>query len=248
MNNKIVSVVLVAGIAATGFAGISAASETSTGSFLKWNTEIKELFQKAKSGVELTAEQQATLDEAKANRGEKGAKHGGKRKGGGNLTDDEKTSLEAMSDEEKQAFFDVKKEEMKAQKEATKGVVDALIAGDTLTANQEATRLEMIAKMSDTDSHHKGKGNGEWKEIIAKILAGDELSADEETQLADMQAKRSEREAQKAIMEPIKAKLDAGEELSDEEQATFDDYKANKPEGKGKGKGNKGSRADRSEK
>jgi hypothetical protein len=35
MNNKIVSVVLVAGIAATGFAGISAASETSTGSFLK---------------------------------------------------------------------------------------------------------------------------------------------------------------------------------------------------------------------
>jgi hypothetical protein len=63
-----------------------------------------------------------------------------------------------------------------------------------------------------------------------------------------MQAKRSEREAQKAIMEPIKAKLDAGEELSDEEQATFDDYKANKPEGKGKGKGNKGSRADRSEK
>ena len=35
MNNKIVSVVLIAGIAATGFAGISAANETSTGSFFK---------------------------------------------------------------------------------------------------------------------------------------------------------------------------------------------------------------------
>jgi hypothetical protein len=35
MNNKILSVVLVVGISATGFAGISAANETSTGSFFK---------------------------------------------------------------------------------------------------------------------------------------------------------------------------------------------------------------------
>ena len=51
-----------------------------------------------------------------------------------------------------------------------------------------------------------------------------------------MQTKHAEREAQKAIMEPIKAKLDAGETLSDEEQSVLDEMKANKPEGKGKGK------------
>lgn len=71
MNNKLVSVVLVAGIAATGFAGLSSANETNSGSALGNKTEIKELFNKVKAGESLTADEQATLDEAKSIRGEK---------------------------------------------------------------------------------------------------------------------------------------------------------------------------------
>lgn len=71
MNNKLVSVVLVAGIAATGFAGLSSASESASGSIFGNKTEIQELFKKVESGETLTADEQATLDSAKAMRGEK---------------------------------------------------------------------------------------------------------------------------------------------------------------------------------
>lgn len=57
-----------------------------------------------------------------------------------------------MSDDEKKTFFDAKKQEMKAQKQAGKAVIDKLIAGETLTAAEEATRLEMIAKMEEKSS------------------------------------------------------------------------------------------------
>jgi len=238
MNNKILTVVLVAGIATTWFAGISAAN---SGSLSFWNkAEIRELLEKAESWVELTTDEQATLDAAKAMKAEKWAKHGGKRKGGWNLTDEEKTALEAMSDEEKQEFFEAKKAEMKADKEAAKAVIDKLVAGESLTAAEEATRLEMLAKIEE----NTGKHSKQWSEIIAKILAGDELSADEQTQLETMQAKHAEREAQKAIMQPIRDKVDAGEELTDEEQATLDEAKANKPEWKWK-RGGKGLAGDR---
>jgi hypothetical protein len=173
-----------------------------------------------------------TFDEIKSQRAEKWAKFGGKRKGGGNLTDEEKTALESMSDEEKQAFFDAKKEEMKIKKEAHKSVIDKLINGESLTAEQEAIRLEMLAKMEDMDWNHRGKGHREGKEIISKILAGDELRAEEETQLVEMQATRAEREAQRAILEPIMERKRAGEVLSDEEQAVLDEMKENRAEEK----------------
>lgn len=239
MNNKILSVVLVAGIASTGFAGISAANSGALDFGDK--TEIRELFLKAKSGETLTADEQSTLDTAKENRGEKGAKHGGKRKGGGNLTDEEKTSLESMTDDEKQAFFDAKKETMNAEKEASRAVVAKLINGESLTADEEVTRLGVLAKLESRS--WEGKEIREWSELIIKVLAGDELTADDEAALAEKQEKHAEREASRAIIEPIKAKLDAGEELSDEEQTVLDEMKENKAEGKGdkkgKGKGKK---------
>jgi hypothetical protein len=111
--------------------------------------------------VELTSDEQTTLDQVKENRGEKAAKHGGKRKGGGHLTDDEKTALESMSDDEKKVFFTEKKEVMKAQKEASKIVIDTLINGESLTSAEETTRLELLARMENTDSNYKGRGNGE---------------------------------------------------------------------------------------
>ncbi len=239
MNNKIVSVVLIAGIATTGFAAVSSADESVTGSFFKGNTEIKELFEKAKSGEELTVDEQATLDEVKAQRGEKWAKHGGKRKGGANLTDEEKTALESMSDEEKQTFFADKKAQMNAEKEASRAVVAKLINGESLTSAEETIRGELLVKLESRTS--EGKELREGSALIIKVLAGDELTSEDEAALAEKQEKHAQREAQRVIIEPIKAKLDAGEELTEQEQAVLDDHKANKPEGKGHGKkkGNK---------
>ena len=219
MNNKILSVVLVLGIASTGFAGISAANSGQT-----------------LLGSNMTLEQESEKKMQKW-------AHFGKRKGLKNLTDEEKTAVEAMSDEEKKVFFTAKKEEMKAQKEASKAVIDKLIAGENLTAAEDATRLEMIAKMEEKADSGKMRDGAA---LISKILAGDELTADEETELAEMQAKRAEREAQRAVLEPIMEKKKAGEELSFDEQAILDEAKANRGEGKKNGRGH--GKAQRGEK
>lgn len=231
MNNKILSVVLVAGIAATGFAGISSASETG---LFKGNSEIREIKEKLESGLEITQAEQALLDEAKQT---KKLKHGGKRKGGGKLSDEEKAELETMSDEEKKAFFEAKKADMNAQKQAKRDMMAALIAGDTLSADQETIRAELLTKLETRVS--EGKETREETAVIIKILAGDALAADEQIILDEMQAQKAEREAQKAILEPIKAKLDAGEELTADEQALLDAAKAERKEN---GKGKKGSK------
>jgi hypothetical protein len=233
MNNKILSVVLVAGIAVTGFAGISSASETG---LFKGNSEIREIKEKLESGLEITQAEQTLLDEAKQ---KKGLKHGGKRKGGGKLSDEEKAELETMSDEEKKAFFEAKKADMNAQKQAKSDMMAALIAGDTLSAEQETMRAELLTKLETRVS--EGKETREGTAVIVKILAGDVLTADEQIILDEMQAQKAEREAQKALLEPIKAKLDAGETLTDDEQALLDAAKAERKEN-GKGKGKKGSK------
>jgi hypothetical protein len=66
-----------------------------------------------------------------------------------------------MSDDEKKAFFIAKKETMMAEKEASKAVIDKLINGESLTSAEETIRLELLARMEDTGSNHKGRGNGE---------------------------------------------------------------------------------------
>jgi len=205
MNNKILSLILVVGIASTWFAGISAAN-----SGLLWED----------------IEQRVDAMESKLKSG-KGMKH---------LTDDEKASLESMTDDEKTVFFTAKKEEKKAEKQAWKAVVDKLINGETLTADEEAIRLEILAKIEERSGKHSKSG----AEIIAKILAWDELTSDEEIELAQMQEKQAKREAQRAIIEPIKAKLQAGETLSDEEQVTLYEMKKSRGDKKGHGKKSRG--------
>lgn len=215
INNKVLTFVLLLGIASTGFAWISAANSGQTLS--EKSNWMQQWVQKIFHGGE----------------------NFGKRKGFGNLSEEEKTALEAMSDEEKKAFFEAKKAQMIAQKEAGKAVIDKLLAGESLTAAEEAIRGEMLMKIEEDDTPRRDGGD-----IIAKLLAGDALTDEEQTQLAEMQAKHAEREAQRAILEPIKEKLKVGEELTDEEQTILDEAKANKPEGKmggkWKGKGHRG--------
>ena len=44
------------------------------------------------------------------------------------LTDEEKTALESMTDEEKQTFFETKRAQQKAKMEARESVIDKLLA------------------------------------------------------------------------------------------------------------------------
>jgi len=304
LNNKILSVVLVAGIATTGFAALSSANNSGTGSAFRGkgvmsqieqkvqNGEtltadeqtqydemqahkaemdaIKPILEKKKAGETLSADEQAQLDAFEANRpagpdggfgpnGGKGGKMGfdgfGKRAGFANLTDEEKTALESMTDIEKKAFFDQKKTEMEAQRTAEKAVIDKLIAGETLTADEEATRLELVNKFADENNKQTERRDG--GDIIAKLVAGDTLTADEQAQLAQMQELNAQREAEKAkidamtdtekqayftekkaemdaqmqAIKPILEKKKAGETLSADEQAQLDTFEANKPMG-----------------
>jgi hypothetical protein len=125
-----------------------------------------------------------------------------------------------MTDTEKQEFFAIKKEEMQAQREVEKSVIDKLIAGESLTADEEATRLELISKFESEDNEHAERRDG--GDIIAKLLAGDELTSEETASLAEMQALHTEREAQMEILKPILEKVKAGEELTTDEQALLD--------------------------
>ena len=236
MNNKLLTWVLILGIASTGFAALSSADDSGEKT-LKWNSEIRELMQKAKSGETLTVVEQTTLDEAKAARGDKMWKRGNKSEGkmGKHLTDDEKTALESMSDDAKKTFFDAKKAEKTAQKQANKSVIDSLIAGETLSADQETTKATMIAKIAErsaTGNDMKLKRGG--SEVISKLLNGETLSDEDSAELATMQEKHAERAAQKEILAPIMEKKKAGQELTEAEQTTLDEAKANH---KGKKKG-----------
>jgi len=218
MNNKILSVVLVAGIATTGFAGISAANEGLLGDEIEQRVDT----------LEAKFQEKVWID---------GKRGHGKRKGLKNLTDEEKLALESMTDEEKQAFFETKKAEKVAQKEAKKAVIDKLVAGETLSAEEEVLRQEIADKIASGEKSKPGA------DIIAKIVNGETLTADEQTQFAEMQAQKAERAAQRELLQPIFEKKKAGEELTADEQALLDEAKANR--GDKKGKGRKGERGNR---
>lgn len=217
----------------------------------------------------LTTEEQVQLDAAKEAFGVFKEKRGfegfGKRAGFAQLTQEEKTALASMTDEEKQAFFEAKKLEMEAQRAEHKNVIDKLIAGQTLTADEEATRLEMLTKIEDKTANMDHPAR-EGTDIIKKLLAGDELSTDELTKLAEMQAKHAEREAEKAkidamseeekeayfeakklemqakmeIVKPLLEKLRNGETLTAEEQATLGENMPEKGDMRGFGMRGKG--------
>lgn len=76
-----------------------------------------------------------------------------------NITPEEMEKLNSMTSEEKQAFFEAKKSENKAKIQARENVIDKLLSGEVLTAEEEKIRQEIIqkraerkAKMSEANS------------------------------------------------------------------------------------------------
>lgn len=90
-----------------------------------------------------------------------------------------------MSFEERRAQMQEKRSEMQERRESHRAVVEKLMAWESLTASEEATRLEMLAKMQDDILPRRHHGD-----IIEKLLAWDTLSEEEISELEAMKEKR----------------------------------------------------------
>lgn len=194
-------------IATTGFAWYSSANDSSTGA--ENNTNLSQIFDNTKEVIK-----------------EKTGNKMWKRKWMSFLTDEEKTSLETMSDDEKKAFFEAKKAERSAEKEVYRAILDKLLNGESITAEEQAT---LEAKQAQHEAKHEGKnksGNDDTrsmgKTVIAKLIAWETLSAEEQTVLEEMKAKRDARDA----IQPLMEKKKAGTDLTDAEQEQLDVFKA----------------------
>lgn len=103
--------------------------------------------------------------------------HRGGQMGGpmNNLTDAEKTALTSMTDAEKQTFFEKKHTEMAAKRDAREAVIDKLLAGTALTADEETIRKEIITERAT----HKAQET-QMKTIRDKQAAGTALTTEEQ--------------------------------------------------------------------
>ncbi len=106
----------------------------------------------------------------------------------GEMTDTEKAAFEAMSDTEKKAYMERKHTEAKAKHNTHEAVIDKLLAGQTLTVDEEALRQTIITeraaykvKQAEMETKHT-----QIEAIIAKKTAGTTLTADEQTLLDSM--------------------------------------------------------------
>jgi len=196
MNNKLLSAVLIAGITATGFAGLSSANDDT----------------------------QVTTEKTIKEQGFKWAKFGNNGPRGMHaISDEDKTLIESMSDDEKKSYFESKKEEAKIEIELKESVIDNLLAGNTLTAEQEEVRAEMVTER-----------------------------AEQKEKKLEMKEKMEEMKAKMEEVKIIMEKKQAGEELTQEEEETLTSLKSqNKGKMRGSEKGeqmNKNERAEKGEK
>ena len=97
------------------------------------------------------------------------------------LTSAEKTALESMTDTEKKAFFETKQTENEAKKIAHETVIDKLLAGTTLTSDEETVRQEIITQRAEMKA--KQVEMDAMKAILEKQKAGTTLTDDETAKL-----------------------------------------------------------------
>lgn len=169
--------------------------------------EVKALFEKVKNWETLTADEQTKLDELKASMPQRWEREWGKWFHGkwkgprwwewfgwkwafwvgfDNLTDEEETQLESMTDEQKQAFFEAKRQEQEVKMEAREVVIDKLLNGETLTDEQKVIVEEIKAQRAE---HKEKKAEMESVRVLfEKVKNGETLSSDEQTKLDEFKA------------------------------------------------------------
>lgn len=104
------------------------------------------------------------------------------------LTDAEKTALQSMSDTEKKAFFDKKRTEAETKMEAREAVIDKLLAGQTLTSDEETLRQTIITERTAMKAK-RAEMKAEMEKIKAvldKKATGTTLTSEEQALLDSM--------------------------------------------------------------
>lgn len=121
-----------------------------------------------------------------------GMEHFGMKMGGkgpmAQMTDAEKTAFEAMSDTEKQIYMEKKRTEMEAKRDAHEVVIDKLLAGTALTADEETLGKTIITERAERKVKQAEMEANRTKiqAILEKKKAGTTLTADEQTLLGSM--------------------------------------------------------------
>jgi len=102
-----------------------------------------------------------------------------------NLTDEEKTQLQSMTQEERQQFFETKRQENIQTREAHEAVIDALLAGKTLTPEQETIRAEIIKQRAErkTQIEERQAQMQEIQTIMTKKRNWETLTTEEQDKL-----------------------------------------------------------------
>jgi hypothetical protein len=104
------------------------------------------------------------------------------------LTPTEQTALTTMTPAQKRDFFDQKHTEMQARRDARESIIDKLLAGTTLTPDEDILRKTIITERAARvvkEMEMKAKMT-EMKAIFDKKKAGTALTADEQKLLDSM--------------------------------------------------------------
>lgn len=111
------------------------------------------------------------------------------------LTTEEKTALENMTQEEKIAFFEAKREENQKKHEARENVIDKLLAWSALTSDEEVIKAEIIKQRAERKAEMEAKKleMEKIKTIMEKKKAWSELTDEEQKTLDDFKANNKQK-------------------------------------------------------
>nr|MDD3720668.1 hypothetical protein [Candidatus Gracilibacteria bacterium] len=167
-NKKILVGLLIATVTTAGLSYSYAADNSSSGSTTETKNEFRKMHSFGSGGTNV-----------------EGFKRGFN---GVELTDAEKTALQSMTAEQKKAFFENKMTTEKAKRDAKETVIDKLLAGQSLTADEETIRQEIIKERADrkTQMQERETKFQAIRAVLEKNKNGETLTADEQAMLDNL--------------------------------------------------------------
>lgn len=107
---------------------------------------------------------------------------------GNTLTAEEKTAIENMTSEERQAFMQEKRSQMEAKRLTHETVIDKLLNGEPLSTEEQSTLEEIKNQRAEMKAQaEERKVQMEvWKTLMEKKKAGETLTDEEQAKLDEM--------------------------------------------------------------
>ncbi len=108
------------------------------------------------------------------------------------LTAEEKTALESMTDAQKKVFFDTKMQNEKANMDKEESVIDKLLAWSTLTSDEEIVRQELIKQRAERKVEMQARKTemDAMKVVFDKKASWQTLTSDEQAKLDKFEANK----------------------------------------------------------